>query len=291
VRDAVREAIDGSRFSEDELIGATGCDDAEAFNRWRKKKSQLEVDGLERTAALLGVALPEIDIHDFRRSGYLPEVILNFIALLGWSPGEDREKMTLDEMGAAFGVERIGKTNAKFDRDKLLSFNTDAAHEAGADRLLAAFRDFVAANPGSPLVGCDDAILGTLIEISKGFRTFRDIESKTAAIFAGNDAFDYDDAAFAKVLLKNDGEGLGVLRELRGGLEGVTDWQPESLDAWLRDFGAQRQLGLGRVAQPLRVAVMGNTISPPIFDTLVLIGRDNTLARIDRALAYAAATA
>ena len=95
--------------------------------------------------------LPEILVHDFRKNGYLPEALLNFLALLGWSPGGDREHMTIDEMIQLFTVDGIGKSNAKFDRDKLLAFNTEAAAAAAPERLLAAFRDYLSVNPDSPL--------------------------------------------------------------------------------------------------------------------------------------------
>ena len=74
--------------------------------------------------------LPEILVHDFRKNGYLPEALLNFLALLGWSPGGDRERMTMDEMVQLFSLDRVGKSNPKFDRDKLLAFNTEAAAAA-----------------------------------------------------------------------------------------------------------------------------------------------------------------
>ena len=76
-------------------------------------------------ATWLGISLPEIDVADFRKSGYLPDVLLNYIALLGWSPGKDIERFDMDFVVENFSIERIGKANAKFDRDKLFRFNGD----------------------------------------------------------------------------------------------------------------------------------------------------------------------
>ncbi|MCH8853986.1 MAG: glutamate--tRNA ligase, partial [Planctomycetes bacterium] len=154
---------------------------------------------------------PEIEVHDFRAAGFLPEALLNFIALLGWSPGDDREDFALDELVEAFTLERIGKTSAKFDRVKLLSFNTDWSARVSSDRLLAAFKDFLqlriadcglrneeqqrrdregavpesrtpnheprsAIPPG--LLTADDQTLARVLEVCKGFRTFADVVAK-----------------------------------------------------------------------------------------------------------------
>lgn len=342
VRDATKAALAAGRLDEQRLVALTGVGDAETLRRWLNKKISLDSEGLERAAAALRVELPEIDIHDFRRSGYLPEVIVNFIALLGWSPPDGREKMTLDEMAEVFSLDRIGKTNARFDREKLMSFNTDALLAAAPERTLVAFKDWLRVNPDSPLAQArgarapgpragetpappagsetpalpkngetaalpkngetpalpnggeaaappttlPDAALLKLIEINKGFRTFRDIETKAGPIFMPDDAFPYDEGAVRKHLLK--GPGLDVLRDMKASLAGLADWTAPGLERLVRDYGERRQLGLGKVAQPLRVAVTGTVISPPIFDTLVLLGRDKTLARIDRALAFAA---
>ena len=285
VREALQMAEKSGGVDVEALAATAGCDD-EAFARWRKKKSPLDAAGLEALAAALHVELPEIDIHDFRASGYLPEVIVNFIALLGWSPGGDREKMTLDEMTALFDIARIGKTSARFDRDKLLSFNTDALRAATLERQLAGFRDFLAANPNSPLAGCDDAVLTRLLQISEGFRIYRDLEHKAGALFIDDERITYDEQAVKKVLLKGDGAGVSALRDLLPLFQEIQDWSVATLDETVRNYAESNQLGLGKVAQPLRVAVTGNTVSPPIADTLELLGKDRTLRRIQRTLDY-----
>ncbi|MHC4976165.1 MAG: glutamate--tRNA ligase, partial [Planctomycetota bacterium] len=96
------------------------------FEAWLKdSKSQLPLDQLVALANALGIDLPEIDVTDFDEAGYLPEVVCNYISLLGWSPGDDIEKFDMDFLIERFELTRIAKTNAKFDRKKLLAFNTD----------------------------------------------------------------------------------------------------------------------------------------------------------------------
>jgi glutamyl-tRNA synthetase len=242
----------------------------------------------------------DVELHAFRVAGYLPEALIGFIALLGWNPGRgaqpqpgaaegaaEQEEMTVEELKAAFALERLGKTNAKFDRAKLLAFNTDFAARATPERLLAGLKDFLALNmdkPGAPAIAASgDAMLHRLLTANKGFRTFADILSKTAVLFGADDAFAYDDKAVAKVLAKND-EGYAVLRELRAALA-TADWSDEAIKAVIDNYCQSKALGMNKVAQPLRVATTGNTVSPMIVDTLVILGKDKTLARIDRCLA------
>lgn len=285
VRDAVRQR----GLSTDQLRTAAGFEPTdrnadETLASWLAGETQLESDRLQRLAAALHLTLPEIDIHDFRRSGYLPEVLLNFIALLGWSPGDDREKFTLDELVQAFTLERIGKTNARFDRDKLLAFNTATAAALPSQRLVPAFRDFAQINELATLAALDDAALAHVLELCAGFRTFADVVLKCGPLFDPDDAYPFDDKAVQKWLLKGDPSGAAVLRDLHPRLAALVDWQPAAIDAAIRTFAEASGLGLGKVAQPLRVAVTGTTISPQISDTLALLGRERTLRRVERAL-------
>src|SRR5205807_4854875 len=139
----------------------------------------------------------------FRKAGYLPEVLNNFLALLGWNPGGDREHMSMAALVEVFSLDGVGKANAKFNREKLLSFNTDACAAAPPARLLAAFKDFLAANPESPLNAADDAALLKLLSMSAGFRVLRDVEEKSRFLFLRDDQIVYDPAAVEKVLKKN----------------------------------------------------------------------------------------
>lgn len=250
----------------------------------------MQLDLSEQSAVMKAVGmqeheLPEILVHDFRKNGYLPETLLNFLALLGWSPGENRERLSMQEMVELFSIEGIGKSNAKFSRDKLLAFNTEACAAASPERLVAAMRDFLAVNPASPLHTADDAALARVMQMKKGFRTLREAEATTRFLFLPDDAIVYDPDAVEKVLRKQEGQGLTALREIRTSLAGVSEWAAHPLEEAVKLYCEQKQLGLGKVAQPIRVAVCGSTVSPPIFESLEFLGRERTLARIDRCIA------
>jgi glutamyl-tRNA synthetase len=223
-----------------------------------------------------------VEVFEFRRNGYLPEALLNFLVLLGWRPGGNREKLSLDEMIELFSVERIGKSDARFDRDKLLAFNTDAAAEADAPRLVAGLRDYLSLND-TPIPADDDELLRVLVRANRGFRTFADIEAKCRVLFAADDAYAFDAKAVRKVLRKGEGAGLRVLADIRERLA-ACEWTPEAMEQLIRGYAGEHELGMGKVAQPVRVAVTGSTVSPSIFETLVILGRDRALARIDRCL-------
>jgi glutamyl-tRNA synthetase len=188
-------------------------------------------------------------------------------------------------MVRAFSVERIGKANAKFDRKKLLAFNTDAGAAASEDHLLAGLKDYLALNLGAPgpIPTGDDDLLRCVLRATKGFRTFSDVPAKCGILFAPDESYPFDEQAVAKVLRKNSGEGFAVLAEARAVLA-PAEWTGESLNKALGAFCAAKGLGMGKVAQPIRVAVTGSTISPAIAETLLFLGRDKALARIDRCL-------
>ncbi len=225
----------------------------------------------------------DVDVHSFRQAGYLPETLVNFIALLGWSPGGDRERMSLGELIELFSADRIGKSNAKFDREKLLAFNTAAVAAADEDRLVACFSDYLSLNK-TPIPTRDTDLLRRLLRMNKGFRTFADIPARCGVLFKGDGDYTFDERAVAKILVKGEPPGYAVLSEIRGELAGLA-WEAQAIESWVETFCSARGLGMGKIAQPIRVAVTGSTISPAIVDTLMLLGREKTLARIDRCLA------
>jgi glutamyl-tRNA synthetase len=243
-----------------------------------EQKKLMQVVGLKEND------MPEVLVHDFRANGYLPEILLNFLALLGWSPGGDKERMSVGEMVQLFSLDRIGQANAKFNRDKLLAFNTEALAAQGATQHVPAMRDFLSVNPDSPLNGAADAHLEKVLEMNAGMRTLREAEEKSRFMFIADEAIAYDPAAVEKVLIKNEKQGLNAIIAVREILAKEGEWTGHGLEARIKAYCETSGLGLGKVAQPIRVAVSGSTISPPIFAVLEFLGKDRTLARIDRCL-------
>jgi len=280
---------------DDELMGVTLVMRGQEFlgQTWRQKLLRQALGFAEPTYAHLPLILDmagrklskregDVEVHAFRAAGYLPETLVNFIALLGWSPPGDREKFTMAELVEAFGIDRVGKANARFDRDKLLAFNTDAAAAAGPERLLAGLKDYLSLND-TPIPADDDELLAHLIRANPTLRTFADIVTKAASLFIADDQLEYDERAVRKVLARGGSAGYAMLQELRPRLA-ECQWTEQAIEALIESVCAEKSVGMGKVAQPLRVAVSGKAVSPPIHDTLLILGKDKTLARIDRCL-------
>ncbi len=263
-----------------------------ALDKWLKDKTaQLDPSEGNKLLPHVGLSeadLPQISVDDFRRIGYLPETLCNYLALLGWSPGDDRERMTMDEIIAAFSLERVGRANAKFDYKKLQAFNTEAADAASPERLLSGMKDYLNANPDSPLNAASDEQLAKLLAMNAGFHVFADVDAKSRFFFTKAEDIAYDDAkANEKFLLKGDPPttGLAHLAALKERLAATDDWTVATLETATKALCDERGVGLGKVAQPARIAVAGGPVSPPIFDTLAFLGKDQTLRRFEQCLA------
>jgi glutamyl-tRNA synthetase len=278
----------GQKKTAADLAAATGLPEQRLAEWLAAETKQLDLSEQPKVMRVVGLKesdLPEIMVHDFRKNGYLPEVLNNFLSLLGWSPGGDRERMSMEELVQLFSLEGIGKANAMFNREKLLAFNTEASAAAPAGRMIAAMRDYLSVNPDSPLNGASDAELEKVLQMNHGFHILREVDEKSRFLFLPDEQVEHQPDALEKVLKKNDSQGAIALREVRGVLVGVNPWQAHDIEVAVKAFCDQKQLGLGKVAQPIRVAVSGTAVSPPIFDTLEFLGRERTLARIDRCLA------
>lgn len=266
------ESIDLEELAE---IGSMSVDE---MNSFLKGKTVPDMAAIGTMAEHLGLHLPEINVVDFSRSGYLPEAMVNFLALLGWNPGGDREIMGVNELIECFDITRFAKSNSLFDRKKLLSFNTEHIRMVSGEKLLQHFKSYLEVNE-SAMAGADNAMLDKILNANKGARTLEDVEMKTRFVFIGNDQVEYDDKAVKKVLLKHD--GLAILKIVGERLSSLGEITSETIEKVLRDLAEEKQVGLGKVAQPLRVAICGSTISPPIFESVDLLGIENTLARIE----------
>lgn len=266
-------------------------------SRWTwwlaKSDHQLELDEAERLAAMLDLQLPEINIDDFRKAGYLPSVLVNYLALLGWNPGNDIEKFDAKFLIEHFSMERIIKSPAKFDRAKLLAFNLDAIQALAAGEFAALLREhgeryhpeFIARFPDEQFTlfaTCNQSRSKTLED---PFRSCR-------FMLADDEAIVYEDSKpVRKAMDGGEPAGRALLELAAPALASLDDWSPAAIEAALKRFADEHCGGnMGRIAQPLRIAVSGGVVSPAIAETLSLIGRDHVLRRIERCLAWRAAS-
>ena len=267
-------------ISEEELAKHVNVP-VEQVKSFRKSESTLDMPVVDAMAGYLGVHLPEINIIDFFRSGYLPETMVNFLALLGWNPGDQREIVTVEELVRSFDPSRLTKSNSLFDRKKLLAFNMEHLRIEPREKVLAHFKAYLK-EADSPLLAADDETLVRIIKLCDGARTFDDIERKSVFIFVDDDRIEFDEKAVGKVLLKD--HALDILHRVREELARMDQFTEQAIEEMLRGLAEEKQVGLGKVAQPLRVALCGTTISLPIFDSVSMLGKERTLRRIDLTL-------
>jgi glutamyl-tRNA synthetase len=224
-------------------------------------------------------------VGDYQHEGILPSAMNNFLALLGWSPGGDREVMSMDEMIELFSTEGLLRKAAIFDPKKLEWMNGQHLSRTTAAELESIVNPLVVQAglaTDADLAARRDWWLNLLDLLRVRARTTHDIVRQAAAYFA--DHVEYEAEAVAKHWKDRESAAM-TLRAVRDRLA-QTDWDATKMEESLRQLAEERGLSSGKVFQPLRVALVGQLASPGIFDVLVVLGRDKSLARLDRAVAF-----
>ncbi|HET7758036.1 MAG TPA: glutamate--tRNA ligase, partial [Steroidobacteraceae bacterium] len=218
-----------------------------------------------------------VSVLQYQEEGYLPDALLNYLVRLGWSHG-DQELFTREEMIAAFDIHDVNKAASAFNPEKLLWLNQQHMVRAAPAALVPHLRFQL---KRLDIDSDDQALLeGVIVAQRERARTMKEMAENSRFFFS--DDIRIDPKAAAKHLTA---EALAALGRVRSLLAGLTAWNAAAIHGALNELALQLAVGLGRVAQPLRVAVTGSAVSPPIDATLALLGRDRTLARIDAALA------
>lgn len=206
--------------------------------------------------------------------GILPEALVNYLLRLGWAHG-DREEIGRDEAIALFGLDGVGKSPSRFDLKKLMNLNGHYIREADDKRLA----DLVAPRIGLPVD--KDLLQRAMPELKMRAKDLDELAEGAEFLFKKL-PFDLTDKA-EKLL---DEAGKQRLAAVHARLEKENDWTIPALEASLKEMAEELELGLGKLAQPLRAALTGTTTSPGIFDVLILLGREESLARIHARLAH-----
>ena len=217
---------------------------------------------------------PESNLLGYRESGYLPEGLLNYLALLGWAIADDRDVFTLDEMIAAFDISRVNPNPARFDAKKCQAINGDHVRMLTpadlADRLIPYF--------AAEGIEVDQTQLAPVVPlIQERIALLTEAPAMTRFLFV-------DDVTIPDELALDDA-ARHVVRAAHEALESLGDWTTESIEGALRGalidgLGLKPRLAFG----PVRIAVTGSRISPPLFESLEILGRQTTLARLTAAV-------
>lgn len=221
-----------------------------------------------------------LGVDAYRAMGYLPEAVLNYLARLGWSHGDD-EIFSLEDAQAWFEIGDVNKGAARFDFAKLEHLNANYIRASSDEHLVKAIVDLLPYIPEGPAIAAklDGPIKAQLLASMAGLkeraRTLLELIDNAGYLFAERPLRLDEKAA---TLLDDDARA--VLRALHERLSAVSDWTAGATEAVVRTFAEEQGLKLGKAAQPLRAALTGRTTSPPIFDVLGVLGRDEALGRI-----------
>jgi len=222
-------------------------------------------------------------VGDYRHEGILPSAMDNFLALLGWSPGGDIEVMTMQEMIERFSPDGLLKKASVFDLKKLEWMNGQHLNMLPVDQVEPLITPSIVESglATQEWLAANRAWYMTLLELLRvRSRTVSDVVRQAAPYFG--DAVELDSDAVAKQW--KDPVTPELLSDARDALAAASEWSAGTLEEALRGVAERRGLGAGKLFQPLRVALTGSSVSPGIFDVLMLLGRERSLARIDTAL-------
>ena len=224
-------------------------------------------------------------VGDWEYKGILPTAMANFLALLGWNPGDDLEVMMPEEMLQLFTLERLHRKAAIFDTQKLEWMNGQHLSRRPLDEVLPRVTEALVRHQVATTarLESDPAWTRHLVDqLRVRARTVEEVVKQARPYLL--DEIEYDAEAVAKTLLKDRAASADILSATRDALIGAPAWTAEALEPALRTLAESRGLAAGKIFTPLRVAVTGLSVSPGIFDVLTLIGKDRCLERLARTL-------
>jgi glutamyl-tRNA synthetase len=211
----------------------------------------------------------KVALEDYRAQGYLPQAMVNFLALLGWAPGGDREFVTRAELLAEFRLEDVKSASAFFDEKKLLHFNQHYLAALSVDEFIERSRPFC---PWS-----DEPSFAAIAPlVQERVKTLAEVAGMVEFLFIEEVVF--DDKDWDKRVVRHP-DAAALLDEAVAAFESCP-WDGETLHGAVEQIGEGHGQGLGKAQFPIRVAVMGKAVGPPLFESLVVLGRDRTLARL-----------
>lgn len=230
----------------------------------------------------LGKRSGAVLVGDYAAEGYLPEAVINFLALLGWNPGDTQEVFKLDELVTAFSLDRVNRANAVFELQKLVWLNGVYIRSLKLQDLTERSVPFLA---DAGLIQPDDfdrAYLQAAIELEQ--ERLKNLAEAPAVL----DFFFADEVAPEPKLLvakkQTPSDSLNALEQACAQLESLDSWDHEPIESCLRGLAATLKWKAGQLFMPLRVAITGKTATPPLFETMVVLGRERTLTRIGSAV-------
>ena len=222
-------------------------------------------------------------VGSYAEEGFLPEAFRNFLALLGWSPGDDSEFLRTNELIERFALSGVSRTNAVFDRAKLEWFNTQYLQKPPVEELLPRVEGELkrAGLWEGSQASRDRAWFARTVDLIRPrTRLLGDFTTWARAFFS--DDFDYE--AEARQKFWKDERLPAMLAKLADALDALADWNHDACDAALRALATAEGVKAGLLINATRVAIVGRAVAPPLFETMVVLGKERVVARLRRAL-------
>ncbi|MFU8806663.1 MAG: glutamate--tRNA ligase [Bradymonadaceae bacterium] len=215
-------------------------------------------------------------VQAYRDQGFLPEAVVNYLARLGWSHG-DQEIFSLDELIEYFGFDHVGRSSGNFDETKFQWVNSEWIKRLDSDDVARRWVPFLV--KAGYQVEADGRLAGIAEVMKDRAKTLVEMTEMTGFFFS--ESVTFDEAAVKKWLKPSLVE---VFEELIERLRVLDEWTLEGIEGVYRTLCEERELGLGKIAQPTRVSITGTTVSPGLFETVFLLGRGKTIPRLEKGL-------
>ncbi|HUI30348.1 MAG TPA: glutamate--tRNA ligase [Candidatus Acidoferrales bacterium] len=219
----------------------------------------------------------DVAVEDYRKKGYLPEALANFVALLGWNPGDDREIFTLKELEKEFSLEKVNKAGAIFNIEKLNWLNFQHLRRKTDDEVLAMLKEYLSAAGYQPLE--DQYLRGVVAAMRERVTFVKDYVEKSPYFFQAPKEYDPD------VIKKRwDPKSPDYLRELVSEFSKLEYPRKEDYEAALKRSAESMKVGNGELIHPLRLAVSGVGEGPGVYEIIYILGKEETLRRLNSAI-------
>ncbi|MBU2430094.1 MAG: glutamate--tRNA ligase, partial [Proteobacteria bacterium] len=219
-----------------------------------------------------------MSVGEYQKMGFLPDAVINYLVRLGWSHG-DQEFFTRQDLIEKFDLEHLGRSASMFDMDKLMALNARHIQSKSPEDLAA----FLLPHLQDLQLTAEDNVFthGVIQTLAPRSKTL--VEMAQAARFYYQDTIEFDEKAAAKFLTPDT---MGILQHSAKGIRALDTYTEASLEDIFKKIMDDSKLGFGKIAQPIRVAITGTTVSPGIFEMLLVLGKEKTVCRIDAAVKW-----
>ncbi|WP_298209220.1 glutamate--tRNA ligase [Ferrimicrobium sp.] len=214
-----------------------------------------------------------VAVEDYRQLGYLPEPMINYLALLGWNPGDDREFFALDELVHAFTLERVGHSPAFFDEQRLLHFNKSYLASLSPAAFATVAHPFVASLIALHAEG-EERFVQIAPEVQTRIGTLSELPAMIGFLF-------HFDPNYQEIVKRLRADDIGYLARVSAALQDLEHFTEEEIETCLRDVAASLATSLRKLQAPIRLAITGAPVGPPLFSSMAILGQDECVTRLD----------